>query len=319
MGPVRAARPRSSPTTSGPAATPIVKLPGAGDRDRDQPDQDAERQPDGQAHGVQVAWAALGVAQIPRDVGEAAARGDDADPVALLDDEIRCRQQVDVAAADPRRHGAEPISEPQPRDGAPGKPGVRDHHPAHVEVVPVERQVVLAVDADALADEADRVRVSDHGHQVTARQRRPLVRDAQLVSVLAPGHEHGVLGIADQRAHLGCVLAGHLDGHAHDRVGAARLRTAPGNLRRPAERPPGEAEHDEDPRQVGDGVAHRRRGGAVELLGRGGECGRVGERARVDARDLAATQSQGGADQGRHEARGHEDRAHAGDDRGAAA
>ena len=292
-----------------PGRHPEPQGDAAGQRDRHQPQEHAERHAGPDGEGVDLGDGALGVAEPVGGLLQLVAGDDRQHPVTELQDEVLTGQQVQVTALDAGDDALEAPGHVHLGDGAPGHPRRGDGQAPEVDDAAVLGQALVEPGAQVMHGGLDGGRRPDDDDLVPGQQH------------LTGGHDPGLavalqVGDADAALLEGLHLAeGHplqeVDAGGGDAVSAGGPRVAPPGPGAPHD--PGDDEDgDGNAHGVGQGVADGGLLGAGRLDGgvehRRGEGTRVGTGVHrgAHASQVGVKAARPAGDHERDDAQGHE-------------
>ena len=187
----------------------------------------AEREPGGDADResdrVDLGQATLGVAEHAGDVADRLGRSDDPHPVTEREHHVVVRDEVVVAAPDPRHRHAVPADEIEVDEPLAREPAVRHEDPPEVERRAVEREMAVAALADVDAESLDLVGRADHHQRVAGHRQVVVDRDGHHAVVADPAEAD--LVTITQFAQRGQARRADRDGPV-DEIGRLRVVVA---------------------------------------------------------------------------------------------
>ena len=164
-------------------------------------EQEAERQPEPEGEHVHLARGAVRVPEEGGDLGEAADRRQDPDPVTHLQLHVVEGEQLHVAAPHAGDHRVEPALEVELAERTGRDLRVRDEDAAQVELAPVEVDPLLHGRAQPFGDARELARRPDDGDEVRGTE-PGLVRHERGDPVsLEPPEDHAPAQPPDELLH----------------------------------------------------------------------------------------------------------------------
>ena len=174
------------------------QLATAGQRDRDQADQQTDDDPHHESDGVERTGLVLTVPEERRHLVHPRLRGGDPHPVADVDHKIVGRQEVDVPPAHASRGGPEPVEQSEFAQRPAGHRVVGHGDAAEVQGFAVKFEVQRRFVAEPVHDVGHHVRGTDHRHHIAGRGPEVVGGDADAPIVTHPREPDPVVELGDQ-------------------------------------------------------------------------------------------------------------------------